>query len=85
MTPFKTAYQLAREKFRQMDRRVERVQLAKAKPVKEAVSLRAAGDVPYTPRPISIFKPTPDDPVTIKQFVRDQFIEAQQKKKAIAR
>lgn len=83
MSRFKTAYEIARERLRAVDRRLSAP--PKSKPLKQAVSIRLAEEIPYTPVAISIMAPKPDTAETIHRFVRDEFREAQAKKKAIAR
>lgn len=74
---FKTAYAIAREKFRALDRRNSA--RAKAQPLKQAVSKRNAAVIPFTPKAISILKPAPQNKWTITNFVREEFREAQRK------
>lgn len=82
---FKTAYEIIRERMQALDRRLSRQAPPRAAPVKEAVAKRLAAAVPFTPPAISILAPKPDDALTIRRFVRDEFREAQAKKKAIVR
>jgi hypothetical protein len=73
MTRFRSAYDLARERFRAQDQRIRRVALAKPIPVREAVSRRPAEEVPFTPPPISIMAPKPETALDVHRFVMDQF------------
>ena len=81
----KTAYELAREKFRSLDRRLTRVATKRPSAVRQSLAIRLAADVAYQQAPISIMAPRPDDASTIHRFVIDQFREAQARKKAISR
>lgn len=80
MTPsFRTAYDIARDRMRSLDRRLSRLPITKTSPVKQGASKRLAAVVPFTPPAISILAPKPDDALTIKRFVQAEFREAQKK------
>lgn len=79
MTRFKTAYDLARDRFRAQDQRLRRVHLAKPVPIREAVSKRPAEEVPFTPPPISIMAPKPETALDVRRFIIEEFREAQKK------
>jgi hypothetical protein len=83
--PPKTAYHLAREKFRALDRRLSRVAAKRPEPVRQALAIRPAANVPNHQPAITIMAPKPETAATIRAFVREEFAEAQRKKKAIAR
>lgn len=74
---FKSAYDLARERFRALDQRQSA--RARAQPLKQAVAKRNAAVIPFTPKAISILKPAPQNKWTISNFVREEFREAQRK------
>lgn len=80
MPRFQTAWQIARDRAQQQDRRLQRVQLARPKPVTPTVALRPSEQVPFTPRPVTILKPVADTPLTLKAFVREEFREAAKKR-----
>lgn len=77
--PFRTAYDIARDRFRALDRKLSRLPAPKAAPVKKGAAKRLAAVVPFTPPAISILKPKADDALTIRRFVREEFREAQKK------
>ena len=72
----KTAYDLARERFRALDRRLSRVAAKRPSPMRQALAIRPAADVPYQQAPISIFAPRPETPATVHEFVLRQFTPA---------
>jgi len=74
-----TAYDVMRERSQAQDRRLNRVVPARPVPVSETVSLRAAADVPFTPRAVSILAPKAATPYDLRNFVAQEFREAQRK------
>ena len=79
MDRFRTAWQIARERSQAQDRRLNRVALARPVPVRETVSLRAAADVSLTPRAVIIHAPKAATPYDLRNFVAQEFREAQRK------
>jgi hypothetical protein len=53
--------------------RHRRVPLAPAQVVRKGIARRAADQVPFTQRPISILRPVPEDPIELREFVLQQF------------
>jgi|GEM_PF-4307849 len=76
-----TAYALMRERCRAQDRRLNQVVLPRPVPVREAVALRPADQVPFTPPAVSIFAPKPETAADVHEFVLEQFREAAKKGK----
>lgn len=79
MQRFRTAWELARERARQQDRRLRRVALAKPLPVLKAVAKRPADVVPFTPPAVSILAPKPETAEDVRRFVVEEFREAARK------
>lgn len=77
--PFRTAYDIARERFRAFDRKLSYLPAPKPSPVQHGASKRLAAVVPFSPKAISILAPKPDDAMTIRRFVLQQFVDAQKK------
>ena len=57
----------------ELQQRHRRVPLAPAQPVRQGIARRAAEDVPYTPRPISVLRPVAEDAQQLREFVLEQF------------
>lgn len=79
MTPFKTAWELARERARQQDRRLGRIALARPVPLRETVAKRPAEAVPFTPPAVTILAPKAETAEDVRRFVVEQFREASRK------
>jgi len=79
-TPFRTSYQIARERFRALDRRLSRVARKPPVPLRVTVALRPAAEVPYLLVPPSFMRPEPETDLTIRRFVVEEFREAARKR-----
>lgn len=77
-----TAWQIAKERMRAQERRLQRVALAKPVPVRASVLHRPAEVVPFTPPAVTIMAPKPETPADVHAFVLEEFREAQKKRSA---